>query len=388
MPTGLEGTGLTSANHEWVIDFSRFRQAWALPPRPGGKAKGEGIVIAHPDTGTTQHPELSAPRYIRDPAQSRNFFAMVDRPDADPPPPFDQLISGILTQPGHGTSTASVLMSSIGHPDGHPPGTDLRVAAFPKEDPRAFVTGVAPLASVLPFKVVRSRVLLDDKSDEALVKCIYHCIELQRQPNSPVDVAVMSVSLGRPIWMGGVEKKVGEALAAARKNGIVVCAAAGQGDSELLSIVDPAYPGSDPNVICVAACTSTGAKMADGFYGPEVDITAPGVDVWIADCQPPLPGNPTRFYVTQSKGTSYATAIVAGACALWQAHHGRKKLIDDYGLAGVYDAFRYCLQESSRPNRPSDWDLLNRGVGILDAEALLKLPLPTQADLANPLTRG
>src|ERR1700730_2637624 len=122
MATGLP-PDLSDFNQEWVIDFSRFRQAWTQTPRPTGKAKGEGICLAHPDSGWTAHPELTPSRYLT--AESKNLRRVkmlkggVIVPTGAWGVPADSAEDLLLGKfPGHGTATASVLMSGIGHPDG------------------------------------------------------------------------------------------------------------------------------------------------------------------------------------------------------------------------------------------------------------------------------
>jgi hypothetical protein len=86
------------------------------------------------------------------------------------------------------------------------------------------------------------------------------------------------------------------------------------------------------------------------------------------------------------KGTSYATAIVAGACALWQAHHGRANLIRDYGLPLIFDLFKKVLKDSC--DKPQDWDTAKYGAGVLDAVALLNHPLPPRAEIEQLRANG
>ena len=367
--------GLSQANQEWVIDFCRFRQAWEL-------TKGAGIYVAHPDTGPTNHPELQTPNYERAPELSKNFFdpllSNFLNPSALAPStlsPEDPLNGPF---PSHGTSIASVLVSPIGHRNvsvQHP-----ETATFAPEHPDAFVTGVAPEATVIPFRVTNS-VLLDVNSDLALMRCIYFCIALQTRAQNRRDVAVMSISLGRPLWLCGYEKRVRDALAAATKNGIVICAAAGQLIRNPPPFIEPVFPGSDSNVICVGGCTAskTFDKYDEGFYGPAIDITAPAVDIWRAQSRLASGSQSPEYVVAPSAGTSYAAAIVAGACALWQAHHVREDLKSRYGPAQITKAFKFCLQNSA--TTPRVWDTRNRGAGVLDAAALLGWPLPSQAEL-------
>ncbi len=66
------GGGAVAVNPdcEWSLKLTHVRDAWDLPPPAGGRAYGEGIVVAHPDTGYTTHPEIweanPAQRRVRD----------------------------------------------------------------------------------------------------------------------------------------------------------------------------------------------------------------------------------------------------------------------------------------------------------------------------------
>ena len=42
---------------EWHLKQMRVKEAWALKPPAGGKSRGEGILIGHPDTGWREHVE-------------------------------------------------------------------------------------------------------------------------------------------------------------------------------------------------------------------------------------------------------------------------------------------------------------------------------------------
>jgi hypothetical protein len=154
----------------------------------------------------------------------------------------------------------------------------------------------------------------------------------------------------------------------------------------------PGYPGTDPNTICCAACDINGFEMVDGFYGHQVDITAPGVNMYSAKSKVGATGN--EYYTHYSAGTSYSTAITAGACALWQAHHGRDHLLETYGAPMMVHLFRWALKQSSEQTTPQlaaegiAWDGERRGYGILNAEALLALPLPADVETLMTHLRG
>ena len=365
-PTGLPASQ-TNSDYEWVLEFCNFKTAWALPPIPGGKSKGEGIVIAHPDVGYTEHPEiLKGQRLLID--EGMNF---VDEPGS---PPKDFLLGSLLSGdfPAHGTKTASVIMSAEGHPFNDPP-FDPELDEFLSFDynETGHVTGVAPLAKLVPYKVSLS-VALDDTSDSNIAFSIYHAIGLQ----SKHDLGVMSISMGRPEL--SIEDNIRRALVAAKEKGIVVCAAAGQ-IAEFATPAEwfsPAFPGSDPNTICVAACNYRHEKLAGAFYGDTVDITTPGINVWHALPQRLAPMSLVVLYSVNGAGTgtSYAAAITAGACALWQAHWGRKWLVDTFTEELIFDLFKIALI-CSADTLNDTWDTANRGAGALDAKALLNVDL-------------
>jgi subtilisin family serine protease len=312
----------------------------------------------HPDTGYTDHPELRQGANYEY-ARARNHLDT--RKDARDTLDFNNPLGW---HPSHGVQTASVLMSAEGHPN-------LSPSSYPEPADR-FVSGVAPGATLIPSLVTIDFVYLLDWNTSALAKAIWYA-------TSQDDVGVISISLGR-LTLPYEEKwgtsmiSLDKALRHARNEGIVVCAAAGQAFTFLDSWIGPIFPGNHPDTICVAACDSENNKPLWGFYGPEVDISAPGVDIWIATSKRTRQDPQERHIIQNNgEGSSYATAIVAGACALWQAHHGRANLIQRYGKGRIFEIFKTALQESC--HTPANWDV-DRGKGVLDADALLKMPLP------------
>jgi serine protease len=364
MATGLPA-GRTDKNQEWVLDFSNFRAALL-------RTRGKGITIAHPDTGWTMHPELVDATYLRgssvnfyEPIRYANYYRLLN----DPPNARDH--DGLFST-AHGTGTAGVLVSPPGKTGGDPPkDTD----DFKVRTDKAYVSGAAPEATVIPFRIAENP-WMRDTEDAALAKCIYHCIALQK---AGTDVAVMSVSLGG--FRCGTEQKIKDALVAARKAGIVVIAAAGQLPELipwdwLARKISPMFPGSADDAICVAACDSESRPLKAAFYGEKVDITAPGVNVWMSrtvwsDEAP----QGEKYHVERSEGTSYAVALVAAACALWQSHHTRAVLIQKYEPHRLLNAFRYCLRRSA-DNHLGGWPTFERGAGVLDVNELLDVDLP------------
>jgi subtilisin family serine protease len=111
---------------------------------------------------------------------------------------------------------------------------------------------------------------------------------------------------------GGAEasRALGDAIAYAYAEGVVVVAAAGNSGSG-----DPYYPAAYPEVISVAATDSDDQRWYLSNYGDWVDLAAPGRD--IVSLRATLPGQATRTGVlSRLSGTSLAAPHVSGACAL------------------------------------------------------------------------
>jgi thermitase len=288
-------------------------------------AQGEGILVGHPDTGYSDHPQLNEPGRLLV-AQGFDF----EDDDADARDDF----SGFF--PGHGTSTGSVIMSGM--------------------DSTASIVGVAPRCKLIPLRVTTSVVLT---SFSKLAEAIRFAADQGHH--------VLSISLGGPFWSRYLSRAVDYAL----ERGVIIVSAAGN--------VWPfvVYPARLDGVIAAAACNCARSVWPDSATGPAVDITAPGQSVWRALAER------SGFSTGRSSGTSFATAIVAGTAALWLAHHNRDHLLGRYGARGIPRVFKELLL-SHGFDRPPGWDTTNLGPGILNAARLLSAPLPLTAP-ANAL---
>ncbi|MDJ0655686.1 MAG: S8 family serine peptidase [Xanthomonadales bacterium] len=332
LPKGGGGGGdlPCSSDPEWALHATRIPEAWDLPPNGGAKF-GKDIVVAHPDTGYTLHPEFIHGNRV---LTAKGFDFESD--DTDPADPLKG------QAPSHGTSTGSVIMSTTGKqiPANH-----------------AFVSGVAPRAKLIPIRVSTGVVHL---SFRKVTKAIYHAID--------TNAHVISMSLGGPFFSRALQVAVDSAI----EKGIVVIAAAG---NKWPFVV---YPAKLDEVIAVAASNCNRKPWSGSARGSKVDFTAPGESVWRAKTKK---SNSGQFIVARSDGTSYATAMTAGACALWLAFHGRNNLITKYGKANLSAAFRHCV--STTVDTPPGWKKSKYGAGIIDVKALLSLPLPAESTVSG-----
>lgn len=312
----------------WHLKEINATEAWLLQPPQGGQRYGKGIVIGHPDTGYTKHFEIwpqdgTSPRVK--PELGYNF----EEGNSDP---LD-LMTGKF--PGHGTATASAIMSSLG-------GSTAM-----------FVTGSAPEADIVPFRVKDSVIHFSFKN---LIQAIYRAVD-------SAGVHVISMSLGGPVKSKALESAVNYAIS----KGVIVVAAAGN------QYPWTVYPAGYRNVIALAATNCAHTPWSGSTNGPQVDISAPGESVWRARSH--IKNKKLAFDVEPSSGSSYATALTAGAAATWMAYWGRNFLIEKYGAARIQEVFASLLVNHGR-TVPSAWDSKNYGAGILEMRKLLEAPLP------------
>jgi hypothetical protein len=310
---------------EWSLELTRVIQAWSNHfPGPNSQP-GNSIVIGHPDTGYRNHPEIAGNLLA---SQGFDLF----RNDNDP---TDELQHRFPWQnPGHGTGTASVIISPRGPAAGASP---------------TFVSGAAPGAKLVPFRVSDSVVILDG-------------LNLSRAIERAADAGahVISISMG-----GLASDRLHDAVVYARNKGVIVLAAAGNCVSFVV------FPAAYDEVVAVAACDAKRGPWKGSSRGTAVDVTGPGDRVWHAVAN----ANDTLSGVSQGSGTSYAVATVAGIAALWLAKHGRSKIIQACGgREKVPPTFLQLLRATATP--VPGWPAGQFGGGLVDADKLLATPLP------------
>lgn len=140
---------------------------------------------------------------------------------------------------------------------------------------------------------------------------------------------------------------VEKALKSAYEKGILIVGSAGNNGEEADKTVR--YPSKYPTVIAVGAVNANLTKLKESAVGPEVEVVAPGGNVYSTY---PTEGNLTNGYATMS-GTSMATPHVTGVLALYKERFPAKtnaelrKLITDttkdLGVPGKDPAFGYGL---------------------------------------------
>lgn len=306
----------------WVGEFLKLQNIWQTN-------EGEGITIAQPDTGVADHEELDSGLDLN---RSLNVITGATGNASDP-------LSEDAGNPGHGTATGSVIASSHS----------------------GQVWGIAPKASLVPIRCIDSVILGIDGTSVA--KAIMHAVD--------INADIISMSLGGPFTYRSIQ----EAIKIATDNELIVIAAAGN----CVKVV--VYPASDENTIAVAGVGAKDKPWKGTSKGRSVDISSPSENVFAARRDPDDNGIGT---IRPSQGTSFGTALTAGVAALWLKHHGREVVRGKAQSKGmtVNDLFRGALTLTARKPADGRWDS-KMGAGILDAQALLDLPLD-EIDILQP----
>lgn len=197
--------------------------------------------------------------------------------------------------------------------DGHGHGTHcVGTSCGPLVPSRLPRYGIAGRASIYVGKVLSNS---GSGSDGTILAGINWAVENR--------CAVVSMSLGRPTVVGEPHSTVYETAARrALARGTLIIAAAGNESDRARGLIAPvSAPANCPSIMAVGALTkdlkvanfSCGARNGSGG---EVNIAAPGVDVYSS-----IPRSP--FY-GRMNGTSMATPHVAGIAALYAQRTGAR----------------------------------------------------------------
>ena len=283
---------------------------------------GSGVTVAVVDTGIDDtHPDLADNVVKHLNFEGAWFFDMIN--DGVYSDQVAEASANAIDSYGHGTHVAGIVAGSGAAAQGD---VDM--------------SGVAPGASLVNFKIadvtqgIDCSVPCDFGWEINALVAFEYMIEHRNDPEFPGGIKVSTNSWSIYEVDDPEVEPINLITEAAVKKGIVTLFAAGNDGPDANTV---GWPGSVPNVITVAAsCKIPGCSSIANFSsrGVQVDIAAPGMDIYSAIATPsalapigshsPPPSSatdPAAFlnnvrYYTGFNGTSMATPHVAGLVAL------------------------------------------------------------------------
>lgn len=175
---------------------------------------------------------------------------------------------------------------------------------------------------------------------------------------------VINLSLGST----GVSQAMQDAVNYALNRGVVVVAASGNQNGPV------GLPGNNQGVVTVGAVDSSGARASYSNYGPELDVMAPGSQIYSSYI-----GSASNY--TYLSGTSMATPFVAGVSALVKAAN------PSLTSAQVLNILQRTAKDLGTPGFDN-----YTGYGLVDASRAVDLalgtsptPAPTPSPSPNPI---
>jgi type VII secretion-associated serine protease mycosin len=289
---------------QWALSSMNTDQAWRT-------TKGEGITVAVLDTGVDdRHPDLAGSVL-----QGKDFIGF-------------GALRGERAWARHGTDMAGIIAAH-----GHGPGSEDGVM------------GIAPEVKILPVRVILEGT---DKAREKARNSRGNALAQGIRWAADQGADVINLSLGDDSESAHPEAAEDAAVQYALAKGSVVVASAGNGGEKGDHI---SYPAAYPGVIAVTAVDRFGTHAAFSTRRWYATVSAPGVDVVIAD--------PDREYY-EGWGTSAASAFVSGAVALVKAAH------PNLSPAQI----KQLLEDTAR-DAPSGGRDDSRGFGFVDPEAAI-----------------
>jgi serine protease len=324
---------------QWHYELINLPAAWDTT------IGSDAIIVAVIDTGVlVDHPDLRARLidgfdFITDPANANDGDGM----DPDPSDPGDDPRGA--SSSFHGTHVTGTVGAGTDNMDG--------------------VAGVTWGTRIMPLRVLG----VQGGTDADIAQAIRYAAGLDNSSGTlPTERAhIINMSLGG----AGFSQTLQDAILAARAQGGVVVAAAGNENTSALQ-----SPAGLDGVIAVAAVDINAAKAFYSNFGPRIDVAAPGGstavdlndDTFVDGVLSTLGTDQGLFVFRLYQGTSMASPHVAGVIALMLAVNPALSPIDiDRLLEGTHPGTTVRItQDFGEPGRDNFF-----GHGLIDAAAAI-----------------
>lgn len=225
--------------------------------------------------------------------------------------------------------------------DDHGHGTHVAGIAAAESNNSQGVAGASWGARIMPLKVL-------DKKGDGYYSDVASAVLYAYNHGA----RIINLSLGG----SNPSQVLEDALEDVYEDGCLVTAAAG---NDGRSGID--YPARYPPAMAVAATDQDDVRASFSDWGPEMDVAAPGVDIYSTLWTPP--SNHTYGW---KMGTSMSAPLVAGEAALvWSLCPG---------LSNVQ--VRSIIQSTATDRGPTGWDVYY-GWGRIDASSAVQAAMPT-----------
>ncbi|NUP18997.1 MAG: type VII secretion-associated serine protease mycosin [Streptomyces sp.] len=239
-------------SQQWHLTAMKAEEMWTI-------TKGDGVTVAVIDTGVDDTNADLRGRVLRG-----KDFAPNGRGDQH------------TDYGGHGTGMAGL------------------IAGTGESGAGNGALGLAPRVKILPIRVGGNSTVFAD--------AIRYAVD--------AGVQVVNISMARDgsVTTPAVRKQQSEAVKYALNKGVLIFAGVGNSGNSTLE-----YPAAIPGVVGVGAVGQDLRKADFSQYGPQVDVSAPGIDM-VHACN-------GKTGLCKTSGTSDATAIASASAALVWSHH-------------------------------------------------------------------
>ncbi|MFD7260875.1 type VII secretion-associated serine protease mycosin [Streptomyces sp. NPDC059874] len=246
----------TIRSQQWHLDAMKADEIWKT-------STGKGITVAVIDTGVNRIPELQG-----------------------------QVLPGAVFPAGDAAADKD------NDYDGHGTGVSAMIAATGKHPSGDGSYGLAPGVKILPIRVPN---MLEGAKTPSWVEAIRYAADS--------DAKVINISLA----ISGTpedDRERADAVKYAISKGKLIFAGAGNDGDTLNKVM---YPAATPGVVGVGAVDAKGEATKESQHGPQIDLSAPGVDI-VTSCT-------GKTGLCKTHGTSDASALAsASAALLWSVH--------------------------------------------------------------------